>query len=75
MFGATGAGMSKFKNMQNGGKRQRRSLDQWDRVRRHQYIHTTILKDANLFHSKVRQLRLQRVPFSWKTQWLTITFC
>ncbi|KAI1257546.1 hypothetical protein MGN70_000589 [Eutypa lata] len=23
--------MSKFKNMQNGGKRQRRSLDQWDR--------------------------------------------
>lgn len=33
MFGATGAGMSKIKHMQNGGKRQRRSIDQWDRVR------------------------------------------
>ncbi|KAI1494938.1 small secreted protein [Biscogniauxia mediterranea] len=31
MFGATGAGMSKFRNWQNGGKRARRSLDQWDR--------------------------------------------
>lgn len=33
MFGATGAGLSKIKHMQNGGKRQRRSIDQWDRVR------------------------------------------
>lgn len=33
MFGVTGAGMSKIKNMTNGGKRTRRSLDQWDRVR------------------------------------------
>ena len=32
MFSATGAGMSKFKNWQNGGRRQRRSLDKWDRV-------------------------------------------
>ncbi|KAK3332109.1 hypothetical protein B0T19DRAFT_94875 [Cercophora scortea] len=31
MFGVTGAGLSKIRNMQNGGKRQRRSLDQWDR--------------------------------------------
>ncbi|KAK3381578.1 hypothetical protein B0H63DRAFT_524283 [Podospora didyma] len=31
MFGVTGAGMSKFRHMQNGGKRQRRSIDQWDR--------------------------------------------
>ncbi|KAK8045218.1 small secreted protein [Apiospora rasikravindrae] len=31
MFGVTGAGMSKIKNMQNGGKRARRSVDQWDR--------------------------------------------
>jgi len=31
MFGVTGAGLSKIKNMQNGGKRARRSLDQWDR--------------------------------------------
>ncbi|RYP57140.1 hypothetical protein DL770_010749 [Monosporascus sp. CRB-9-2] len=31
MFGVTGAGLSKFRNMQNGGKRARRSLDQWDR--------------------------------------------
>ncbi|KAI6083274.1 hypothetical protein F4821DRAFT_263135 [Hypoxylon rubiginosum] len=31
MFGATGAGLSKFRNWQNGGKRARRSLDQWDR--------------------------------------------
>lgn len=33
MFGVTGAGMSKIKNMQNDGKRARRSVDQWDRVR------------------------------------------
>ncbi|KAK2075123.1 hypothetical protein P8C59_009275 [Phyllachora maydis] len=31
MFGVTGAGLSKIKHMQNGGKRARRSLDQWDR--------------------------------------------
>ena len=32
MFGVTGAGLSKFRNMQNGGKRARRSVDAWDRV-------------------------------------------
>ncbi|KAK3349911.1 hypothetical protein B0T25DRAFT_456971 [Lasiosphaeria hispida] len=32
MFGVTGAGLSKIRNMQNGGKRQRRGIDQWDRV-------------------------------------------
>jgi hypothetical protein len=37
MFGATGAGMSKIKHMQNGGKRARRSIDQWDRVRTHDW--------------------------------------
>ncbi|RKU49251.1 hypothetical protein DL546_009639 [Coniochaeta pulveracea] len=31
MFGVTGAGLSKIRHMQNGGKRARRSLDQWDR--------------------------------------------
>ncbi|KAI1411120.1 hypothetical protein F5Y13DRAFT_191707 [Hypoxylon sp. FL1857] len=31
MFGATGAGLSKLKHWNNGGKRARRSLDQWDR--------------------------------------------
>jgi hypothetical protein len=31
MFGVTGAGLSKIKHMQNGGKRARRSIDQWDR--------------------------------------------
>ncbi|KAH6647449.1 hypothetical protein BKA67DRAFT_662238 [Truncatella angustata] len=31
MFGVTGAGLNKIKHMQNGGKRQRRSIDQWDR--------------------------------------------
>ncbi|PBP27844.1 hypothetical protein BUE80_DR001172 [Diplocarpon rosae] len=34
MFGITGAGMSKIRHMQNGGKRGRHSVDQWDRVRR-----------------------------------------
>jgi hypothetical protein len=33
MFGITGAGLSKIRNMQNGGKRARHSIDQWDRVR------------------------------------------
>jgi hypothetical protein len=32
MFGITGAGLSKVKHMQNGGKRARHSVDQWDRV-------------------------------------------
>ncbi|CAK7197554.1 hypothetical protein SEUCBS139899_000202 [Sporothrix eucalyptigena] len=32
MFGVSGAGMSKIRHMQNGGKRARRSVDQWDRV-------------------------------------------
>lgn len=31
MFGVSGAGMSKIRNMQNGGKRGRRSIDQWDK--------------------------------------------
>ncbi|MCJ1474235.1 hypothetical protein MMC13_002893 [Lambiella insularis] len=30
-FGFTGAGMSKIRAMQNGGKRARHSIDQWDR--------------------------------------------
>ncbi|KAL1297390.1 hypothetical protein AAFC00_004926 [Neodothiora populina] len=30
-FGVTGAGMSKIRHMQNGGKRSRHSVDQWDR--------------------------------------------
>lgn len=32
MFGISGAGLSKIRHMQNGGKRARRSIDQWDRV-------------------------------------------
>ncbi|KZF24943.1 hypothetical protein L228DRAFT_243695 [Xylona heveae TC161] len=32
MFAITGAGLSKIRNMQNGGKRPRHSIDQWDRV-------------------------------------------
>ncbi|KIH94186.1 hypothetical protein SPBR_06203 [Sporothrix brasiliensis 5110] len=31
MFGVSGAGLSKIRHMQNGGKRARRSTDQWDR--------------------------------------------
>ncbi|KAK3902522.1 hypothetical protein C8A05DRAFT_33779 [Staphylotrichum tortipilum] len=31
MFGATGAGMNKIKNMSSGGKKHRWSIDQWDR--------------------------------------------
>jgi hypothetical protein len=32
MFGVTGAGLSKIRHMQNGGKRGRHSVDQWDKV-------------------------------------------
>jgi len=32
MFGFTGAALSKIRHMQNGGKRARHSIDQWDRV-------------------------------------------
>ncbi|PQE16911.1 NADh:ubiquinone oxidoreductase kda subunit protein [Rutstroemia sp. NJR-2017a BBW] len=31
MFGITGAGLSKIRHMQNGGKRARHSVDAWDR--------------------------------------------
>jgi len=31
MFGVTGMGLSKLGHMQNGGKRRRHSIDQWDR--------------------------------------------
>lgn len=31
MFGVSGAGLSKIRHMQNGGKRARHSIDQWDR--------------------------------------------
>ncbi|CZS99140.1 uncharacterized protein RCO7_00467 [Rhynchosporium graminicola] len=31
MFGVTGAGLSKIRHMQNGGKRARHSVDQWDK--------------------------------------------
>ncbi|KAK0124276.1 hypothetical protein ONS95_009249 [Cadophora gregata] len=34
MFGVTGAGLSKIRHMQNGGKRGRHSVDQWDRQSR-----------------------------------------
>ena len=33
LFAFTGAGLSKVRHMQNGGKRARHSVDQWDRVR------------------------------------------
>ncbi|KAL2350153.1 hypothetical protein BJ546DRAFT_1069456 [Cryomyces antarcticus] len=32
MFGVTGAALSKLRHMQNGGKRGRHSVDQWDRA-------------------------------------------
>ena len=35
MFGVTGAGMNKIKNMASGGKRHRWSVDQWDKVGDH----------------------------------------
>ncbi|KAG9233365.1 hypothetical protein BJ875DRAFT_535424 [Amylocarpus encephaloides] len=31
MFGISGAGLSKIRSMQNGGKPARHSIDQWDR--------------------------------------------
>ncbi|KAI9707953.1 MAG: hypothetical protein M1820_004372 [Bogoriella megaspora] len=33
MFGITGAGLSKLRHLQNGGKHQRYATDQWDRSR------------------------------------------
>ena len=32
LFGFTGGALSKLRHMQNGGKRGRYSIDQWDRV-------------------------------------------
>ncbi|KAJ3570674.1 hypothetical protein NPX13_g5649 [Xylaria arbuscula] len=37
MFGATGAGLSKLRHWQNGHKRPRRSIDQWDRQSTNNY--------------------------------------
>ena len=31
MFGVSGAGLTTIRHMQNGGKRARHSVDQWDR--------------------------------------------
>ncbi len=53
MFGATGAGLSKLRHWQNGHKRPRRSLDQWDRVG---FRAEKSRPDANLPLSKVRTL-------------------
>lgn len=62
MFGVTGAGMSKIKHMQNGGKRARRSLDQWDRV---SIPSSDAIGAVSLtIDSKVR---LKLDPFSWRT--------
>lgn len=33
MFGITGTGLAVVKGMQNGGKKPRFGLDQWDKVR------------------------------------------
>jgi len=44
MFGATGAGLSAFRNYTNDWKRPRRSMDQWDRM--------MIDRDARLTGSK-----------------------
>ena len=41
MFGITGAGMAKIRHMQNGGKRGRHSVDQWDKVRMHHSLGRT----------------------------------
>ena len=32
MFAFTGGALSKIRHMQNGGKRARHSIDQWDKV-------------------------------------------
>lgn len=32
MFAIWGGGLAKLKHMENGGKRTRRNIDQWDRV-------------------------------------------
>lgn len=38
MFGVSGAGLNKIKNMQSGGKRHRWSIDQWDKVGRRSFL-------------------------------------
>lgn len=52
MFGVTGAGMNKIKNMQSGGKRHRWSVDQWDKVGRQRTANTCPGAMANAVTAK-----------------------
>ncbi|KAL2075367.1 hypothetical protein VTL71DRAFT_310 [Oculimacula yallundae] len=47
MFGLTGAGLSKIRHMQNGGKRARHSVDQWDRQSTFPYHRKAWIDGAN----------------------------
>ena len=48
MFGFTGAGLSKIRHMQNGGKRARHSIDQWDHVSDALFVEPTCALDVDL---------------------------
>ncbi|KAI9658920.1 MAG: hypothetical protein M1821_001880 [Bathelium mastoideum] len=45
MFGVSGAGLNQIRHMQNGGKRPRYAIDQWDRQSKHT---TTLLLLATI---------------------------
>ncbi|KAH8772202.1 hypothetical protein BGZ57DRAFT_942553 [Hyaloscypha finlandica] len=59
MFGVTGAGLSKIRHMQNGGKRARHSVDQWDRVTK--YLPTSSIDDSNNTDSRIVMDRDRRL--------------
>ncbi|PQE33908.1 small secreted protein [Rutstroemia sp. NJR-2017a WRK4] len=50
MFGITGAGLSKIRHMQNGGKRARHSVDAWDRI----YSKVIPTNAAKLFNADLK---------------------
>ncbi|KAG4442652.1 hypothetical protein IFR05_001837 [Cadophora sp. M221] len=70
MFGVTGAGLSKLRHMQNGGKRGRHSVDQWDRQSNyHGYLESRVgllMRDSDGSRSQIDWIleRTNRQPSS-----------
>lgn len=52
MFGISGAGLNKIKNMQSGGVRHRWSVDQWDKVGQRRALFGTSETSANPLAAK-----------------------
>ena len=75
MFGVTGAGLSKIRHMQNGGKRGRWAVDQWDRVCNIVLLHgTTDLWAAKYGISSPHERQLRHIDFYSDGSWQEVNW-